>query len=251
LSAEKKHLIYDESVVNNKKLTNASGTVVWSADYDPFGTATVTVSAVENNMRLPGQYYDSETGLHYNYHRYYDPSVGRYLTPDPIGLAGGINLYAYVGGNPVNRIDPLGLDYVNFDGQNLTWVFEKRAKILGVPMPWKEETGRKTWDAGSGHSPLYAPIPSGTYTTSPSNKELHTGDEYAWGPFSYRLHEGLTTRISNRFDGRAGGFHIHGGYREGTAGCIEFEDYEKEQKSLHEFDELIQKYGKEVKVYVK
>ncbi|RJP74812.1 MAG: RHS repeat-associated core domain-containing protein [Desulfobacteraceae bacterium] len=58
----------------------------------------------------PGQYYDSETGLHYNYYRYYDPSVGRYLTPDPIGLAGGINLYAYALNNPTNLIDFYGLD---------------------------------------------------------------------------------------------------------------------------------------------
>jgi len=58
---------------------------------------------------LAGQYYDVETGLHYNYHRYYDPATGRYLTPDPIGLEGGINLYVYVQNNPSNYVDPLGL----------------------------------------------------------------------------------------------------------------------------------------------
>jgi len=57
----------------------------------------------------PGQYYDSETGLHYNYFRYYDPSTGRYVTPDPIGLDGGINLFTYVGNNPVAFVDPEGL----------------------------------------------------------------------------------------------------------------------------------------------
>jgi RHS repeat-associated protein len=58
---------------------------------------------------LAGQYFDQETGLHYNYHRYYDPATGRYLTPDPIGLTGGINLYAYANIDPINAIDPLGL----------------------------------------------------------------------------------------------------------------------------------------------
>jgi len=57
----------------------------------------------------PGQYYDDETGLHYNYHRYYDPRTGRYLTSDPIGIFGGNNLYIYVANNPVKAIDPYGL----------------------------------------------------------------------------------------------------------------------------------------------
>jgi len=58
---------------------------------------------------FPGQYYDQETGLHYNYFRYYDPSTGRYLTADPIGQLAGPNLYSYVGNNPLFWIDPYGL----------------------------------------------------------------------------------------------------------------------------------------------
>ena len=70
-------------------MANAAGTVVWKADYDPFGKASVRVSTIENNLRLPGQYYDRETGLLYNYFRDYDSSTGRYVEADPIGLKGG------------------------------------------------------------------------------------------------------------------------------------------------------------------
>jgi RHS repeat-associated protein len=92
-------------------LTNSSGTVVWSAVHEAFGEAHVDASStVENNLRFPGQYFDAETGLHYNFHRYYDPATGRYTQTDPIGFAAGdSNLYRYVGGNAVNGIDPRGL----------------------------------------------------------------------------------------------------------------------------------------------
>ncbi len=91
-----------------QKLSDSTGAIVWAANYLPFGQADVSIATVDNNLRFAGQYYDQETGLHYNYHRYYDPSIGRYLRADPIGLKGGINLYSYVQNNPVNFIDPTG-----------------------------------------------------------------------------------------------------------------------------------------------
>jgi len=90
-------------------LTDASQQVVWQADYAPFGEATVTTAAINNPLRFPGQYFDPETGLHYNYFRDYDPGTGRYIEADPLGVPAISNLYSYVTGNPANRVDPLGL----------------------------------------------------------------------------------------------------------------------------------------------
>jgi RHS repeat-associated protein len=86
--------------------------MVWKAVYTPFGEAVASIQTVENPFRFPGQYYDPETGLHYNYFRYYNPQTGRYMTPDPIGLEGGINLYLYLN-DPINWADPLGLKRVH------------------------------------------------------------------------------------------------------------------------------------------
>ncbi len=90
-------------------LTDDSQAIAWKAVYTPFGEAVTSIQTIENPFRFPGQYYDSETGLHYNYFRYYNPQTGRYITPDPIGLEGGINLFVYVANNPVNFVDPIGL----------------------------------------------------------------------------------------------------------------------------------------------
>ena len=104
-------MIHNDHLGTPQKMTDASGTVVWSADYKPFGEATITVSTITNNLRFPGQYYDAETGIHYNYKRDYNPMIGRYFESDPIGLEGGMNTYVYVANNPLSNDDPYGLDY--------------------------------------------------------------------------------------------------------------------------------------------
>ena len=89
--------------------TDGAGNIVWKWDGDAFGSSQPTGTATIN-LRFPGQYYDQETGFHYNWHRYYDPSTGRYITSDPIGLEAGINTYAYSLSNPLRYFDTDGLE---------------------------------------------------------------------------------------------------------------------------------------------
>ena len=103
------YYIHADHLGRPQKMTDASAAIVWDAAFDPFGNiASVSGSAI-GLLMFPGQYYDSETQLSQNWHRDYDPSIGRYIQSDPIGLAGGINMYAYVLDDPVNSIDPTGL----------------------------------------------------------------------------------------------------------------------------------------------
>ncbi|MDA9982559.1 hypothetical protein N9H39_07460 [Gammaproteobacteria bacterium] len=95
--------------------TDESQAIVWQWDGDAFGQtrADKDPDANEENrsirLRFPGQYHDGESGLYYNWNRYYDPKVGRYITSDPIGLSGGPNVYLYVNANPNRFADPMGL----------------------------------------------------------------------------------------------------------------------------------------------
>lgn len=97
-----------------QELTDQNGDIAWSAQYKAWGevreqrSALAQQQGLRNPIRFQGQYHDHETGLHYNRHRYYDPSVGRFISKDPIGNAGGLNLYEYAP-NPIGWVDPLGL----------------------------------------------------------------------------------------------------------------------------------------------
>jgi len=108
--------VYLETDHLNTPITarNQAGTVVWKWESDAFGSTLPnedpdnTGKKTTINLRFPGQYFDKESGLHYNWNRYYDPKIGRYMSSDPIGLEGGINTYGYANGNPVSVSDPNG-----------------------------------------------------------------------------------------------------------------------------------------------
>ncbi|WP_172425046.1 RHS repeat-associated core domain-containing protein [Vandammella animalimorsus] len=109
-SSKTYHYIHSDHLGTPQIATDKNGQQTWAQVSEAFGKATISANAsTEINIRFPGQYYDQETGTHYNFHRDYDPSTGRYLQSDPIGLNGGVNLFSYVEQSPLNNMDIYGL----------------------------------------------------------------------------------------------------------------------------------------------
>ena len=122
-------------------LTNEFRNICWSADYLPFGEIyNELIAPVSNEIRFPGQYHDRETGLYYNWHRYYKPTVGRYYQSDPVEL-GGASSFQYVSNNPLAYVDPSGLtwldNWLDNVGLVMDWVFErgKETRLYGPNTP--------------------------------------------------------------------------------------------------------------------
>ena len=152
-----RRVIYLEADQNNTPRIgrDQSGAIIWQWQSDAFGTTKPTASTgVTVNLRFPGQYFDAESDLNYNYARYYDASSGRYSQSDPIGLAGGsYSTYNYVGGNPVSNVDPYGL---------ATYVTNRDLSALG--------TSARSWADPLTHTFTFSTNPNGSIAAT-----------YSWG----------------------------------------------------------------------
>ena len=140
--------VYADHILTPRVITRLNDSrIVWRWDNtDPFGLQQPDESPggllkFTYNPRFPGQVFDKETNNHYNYFRDYDPQTGRYIQSDPVGLKGGVNTYGYVGGNPLNFVDPYGLTQCDIDFayqfavlNNLDLNFGEGAPI--VDLPW-------------------------------------------------------------------------------------------------------------------
>ncbi|MDP9804692.1 RHS repeat-associated core domain-containing protein [Acinetobacter calcoaceticus] len=104
------YIVTDAQNTPRRLVDGVTHAVVWSWDSTAFGVGNPTGS-ITFNLRFPGQYYDVGTNQFYNHNRFYNPELGRYMEPDPIGLEGGLNPYAYAGSNPVMNVDPSGLSF--------------------------------------------------------------------------------------------------------------------------------------------
>jgi RHS repeat-associated protein len=117
-------MVHSDHLGRPIRLTDATKATVWQATYKPWGEVQSLSGTRANNLRFPGQYFQIETNLAYNWHRHYDPVTGRYTQPDPLRFIDGPSIYAYAGNSPFVYTDRLGLY------RNRIWTF-----IFGFPVP--------------------------------------------------------------------------------------------------------------------
>ena len=107
-SPKKIYAVHVDHLNRPVMLTDTAKVNVWAASFEPFGKVRTVTGAVTQNLGLPGQWFQLEHGLAYNWHRHYDPTTGRYTTADPLGFVDGPSVFAYAGSAPHTKVDPTG-----------------------------------------------------------------------------------------------------------------------------------------------
>lgn len=170
------YFLHDDRLGTPQLATDASQTIQWMASYEPFGSTSTGAGLIVQNLRLPGQEYDIETGLYHNGFRDYVPSLGRYLESDPIGLAGGANGYVYVSGDPLKLSDRRGLqvDVAIDEGEQL---IEELPQILSEIQEVAAEltTEAEAVVAEANQLPVNYWPPNGGFCTGPASDLLSPG----------------------------------------------------------------------------
>jgi RHS repeat-associated protein len=118
------------------RMTDATKTSAWDGVWLPWGAPQSITGTVSLDARFPGQWYQLEAGLHYNWHRHYDPTLGRYTQPDPLGFVDGPSVYEYVRGNPLGYVDPDGRNRKLPPGWTVIPGGQPPPPIAGPESPW-------------------------------------------------------------------------------------------------------------------
>jgi RHS repeat-associated protein len=242
--------VHTDNLNTPRQITDQNGNVVWQWGPDePFGDTVPVQTSIVFNLRFPGQYYDQETGTHYNWFRDYDPTTGRYVESDPIGLFGGsYSTYSYVGGNPFSRTDPAGL-YGPPQHMGITYD-AMRAEGASVSQALDVAFGAAAWDF----------LPSYDESQDPSNANAHgmampgqsSADAIAgWNKviddnIGGCTQIGLERALHAGEDASAGGHH----FKQDLPGSIGFEhitadwfpSYSSRQTAVDTARRIIQKY---------